>query len=349
MLTDDLCNFVAMINQQDITELRKLIDRSNQIVITAHKSPDGDSIGSSMGWALVLKKMGKQVSVVFPDAFADYLSWVPFSDQIIIYDQDPDLAKQVFGAADLFFALDYNAFNRIGKISELNLQEASFKKVMIDHHRDPKMHCDLMFSYSSACATAELIYMIIDELNELDQIDKDIASCLYTGIMTDTGSFRFSSTTSLTHKIVADLLDKGANQEQIHSALFDQNTFDRLALLGYMLNNKMQFIKPFNTVLIALDQQELSRYNFKKGDTEGFVNYGLSIKGCRMVAFVSEKKDGVRVSFRSKADMPVNELAGALFGGGGHKNAAGAKGLKTVEQTIEKIKSALPEYAQYLS
>jgi len=316
-----MCNLASMITKQNTSALKELLHNAKNIVITAHKSPDGDSLGSSLGLFHYLKAKNIQATVVFPDSVPDYLKWMPASEHILVYDQDQSACQTIFKQMDLFIALDYNSWTRIGGITEENIENYTCKKIMIDHHRDPMMDVDVMISDIHASSTAELIYRSIEQMGDAHLINQDSAHCMYCGIMTDTGSFRFPSTSAETHRVVADLMDKGARPTEIHGHIYDRNTTQRLKLLGS-----------------------------EKGGTEGFVNYGLSIQGIRMAAFVSEKeeKGEVRISFRSKGDVAVNELSGKYFNGGGHKNAAGGKGIGSVEETLEKIKSILPEYEKML-
>ena len=337
-----------MITTQNISTLKTLLESSKNIVITAHKSPDGDSLGSSLGLYHYLKSKGIASNIIFPDEVPEYLSWMHQSESVVVYEKEKEKAQKLISKMDLFIALDYNAWNRIGAIGDEQIENKNCKKVMIDHHRDPNMEVDVMISDISASSTCELVYRAIQDMQGLDSIDEHGAACMYCGIMTDTGSFRFSSCTPMTHRIIADLIEKGANHVAIHSQISDRNTSRRLKLLGYMLNEKMEVLPEYNTVLIGINHDELTKYDSQKGDTEGFVNYGLSIQGIRMAAFVSEKKGEIRISFRSKGDVAVNELSGKYFNGGGHKNAAGGKGLTTVKETIDKIRSVLPEYKDVL-
>lgn len=333
-----------MITLNNIQGLKTYLENAQNIVITAHKSPDGDSLGSSLGLYHFLKAKGIASTIIFPDALPHYLTWMEQSNSVLIYEEDSAKCDLIFKNMDLFIALDYNGWDRLGDIKTDLLIENPCKKIVIDHHQNPKMEVDIMVSDTSASSTSELVFRCIEALEETHFINSFSASCLYCGIVTDTGSFRFSSTSALTHKIAAYLMERGAQPEIIHSHIFDQNTPARLKLLGYILNEKMEILEQYQTVLIGLTKAEFDRFDVQKGDTEGFVNYGLSIKGIQMVAFVAQKKDEVRISFRSKGNIAVNELSSKYFQGGGHKNAAGGKGLETVEQTIEKIKEVLHEY-----
>ncbi len=336
------------LSKTDVQSLTALIDKAENIVITGHKSPDGDSMGSSLGLYHYLKSKHKKVHVVFPDLFASYLGWMPGSDDILSYQEDPSKCEALFSSMDLFFALDYNVLSRVGEAMHKALHGMTCKKIMIDHHLHPDFLADVLISFPKASSTAALIYDCIEAMGDVDQIDQNIANCLYTGIMTDTGSFKFPSTSARTHQQISVLLEKGAQSSYIHQQVFDQNSYDRLKLLGYMLSEKMEILPQYNTVLIGLTAKELKDFNFKKGDTEGFVNYGLSIKGVKLVAFCSEKNNQIRISFRSKDNVPANLIASDHFNGGGHQNAAGGLGETSIEHTLKKIREILPDYATYL-
>lgn len=333
---------------EKVREVGKLLASPKKIVITAHKAPDGDAIGSSLGLAHYLRTQGHEVGIVVPDAYPHFLKWMPGNKEILKFNRHWTPAKKMFREADIIFLLDYNALNRIGEMG-VHLQRSEAVKVMIDHHQQPEDWPEFVFSDTSACSTCQLVYEFIDGLEDTDKISADAATCLYCGIMTDTGSFRFPSTTSKTHRIVADLIDKGANNSFIHEKVLDANTFMRLKMVGYALGEKMTVYPDFNTVIIALDAEELERFEFKKGDTEGLVNYGLSIEGIRLAAFVSEKEGVVKISFRSKGDFSVNQMAREHFNGGGHINAAGGASDVSVVETVKRIEAILPQYKEALT
>lgn len=325
----------------------KLLVKSESIVITTHKSPDGDAIGSSLALYHYLKKNKKEVVVIVPDAFPDFLKWMSKSDEIVYYDSQSDMADKYIAKADLIFSLDYNALNRIGNLGKV-IGESSAKKIVIDHHQDPQEFADHYFVDVECCSTAQLVYEFIEKLNDLDKLDKVIGECIYCGIMTDTGSFRYPSTTSKTHQIIAHLIDLGVDGSKIHQEVYDTYSEHRLRLLGYALTEKMKVFPELNVAYISLSQEELNKFNFKKGDTEGLVNYPLSINGIKMAALLTEKEDAVNFSFRSKGDFYVNKLANEYFNGGGHIYAAGGRLETTLEEAIKQLEKVIEEYKDEL-
>lgn len=324
--------------------LKQLIATSKGIVITTHKSPDGDAIGSSLGLYHFLKQFNQNVVVVVPDAFPDFLNWMECSNEIVYYDTATEKAKELISKSDLIFSLDYNALNRIGDMGEFIGATQAFK-VVIDHHQNPQPFADHYFVDTDCCSTAQLIYEYVEHLGELDKMNKAIAECLYCGIMTDTGSFRYPSTTSRTHEIIAAFLKLGANGSKIHQDVYDTYSEQRLRLLGYALTNKMKVFKELGAAYISLSQEELKQFDFKKGDTEGLVNYPLSINGIKFAALITEKENEVSLSFRSKDDVYVNEFANKHFNGGGHIYAAGGRDTLSFDETIKKLETLLTNRA----
>lgn len=323
-----------------MTELEQLIKNSNNIVITTHKGPDGDAIGSSLAMYHFFKKMNKNVAVVVPDAFPDFLKWMKGSDEVLVFENQEEKSVQLIEQAEIIFSLDYNALNRVGAVGDY-IAKASAKKIMIDHHQDTQNFADHYFVDINCCSTAQLVYNFIKTIHQSDLLDATIATGIYCGIMTDTGSFRYPSTTAATHRIIADLIDLGVENSLIHQQVFDNNSTDRLKLLGYALSNKMNVFEEKNIAYIALSKEELKQFNFKKGDTEGLVNYPLSIKGIKMSVLLTEKEDGIRLSFRSKDDVFVNKIAQTHFAGGGHVYAAGGNSTLSLDETIQKLETLL--------
>jgi bifunctional oligoribonuclease and PAP phosphatase NrnA len=323
-----------------IEEIKKELEQANYIVITTHKSPDGDAIGSSLGLYHFLKNKGKKVVVIVPDAFPDFLKWMSLSDEIVYFDKDKEIALNHIVNSDLIFSLDYNALGRIGELGEV-IGDSKASKIVIDHHQNPQEFANHYYVDTNCCSTAQLVYEFIDQLGELDSLTKDISECLYCGIMTDTGSFRFPSTTAKTHQIIAHFLELGANGSKIHEKVYDTYSEKRLRLLGYALTEKMKVFPEYNAAYISLSQKELKEFNFQKGDTEGLVNYPLSINGIKFSALITEKEQDISMSFRSKDDVFVNEFANTHFQGGGHIYAAGGKSDLSLEDTIAKFEELL--------
>lgn len=335
--------------EQDIIEIKDLLSTPKKIVIVPHKNPDGDAIGSCLGLYHYLIKLNQKPQIIAPNDYPDFLKWMPNESDILKYDGQTEACDKIISESELLFTLDFNAFHRAGQM-ENALENASAIKIMIDHHQQPDPYAKYMYSDVNMSSTAEMVYHFIDMLGETALIDKNIASCLYTGIMTDTGSFRFPSTSSTTLRITANLLDKGANGSDIHNAVYDNNSQSRFQLLGCALRN-MVVLPEYKTAYITLSQEELNNNNFKKGDTEGFVNYGLSLKGiCFAVIFIESQKEGIiKVSLRSKGEFSVNEFSRAHFNGGGHTNAAGGRSQENMKATIEYFISILPSYKNALN
>ena len=335
--------------KQDITSIKQLLSKSKKIVIVPHKNPDGDAIGSTLGLYHYLKKANHQVHVIVPNDYPKFLKWIPGNDTILKYDTQTDTCETLINEADILFTLDFNAFHRTGNM-EMVLSKSNAIKIMIDHHQSPDDYATYMFSDVTMSSTCEMVYHFIDKLGDTNHIDSDIATCLYVGIMTDTGSFRYPSTTSDTHKIISKLIKKGAQNSNIHNNVYDTNSYERLQLLGCALTN-LKIIPEFRAAYITLSQEELYQYNYKKGDTEGVVNYGLSLEGVILaVIFIEDKQEGIiKISLRSKGDFSVNEMSRAHFEGGGHTNAAGGKSHLSLANTVEKFISILPSYKKALN
>lgn len=335
--------------KDDILNIKQLLSTPRNIVIVPHKNPDGDAIGSTLGLYHYLRLANHNAIVIAPNDYPDFLKWMPSEDTILHYDSNKKNADALISEADIVFTLDFNALFRAGEM-ESALENSSAIKIMIDHHQQPDDYSKYTYSDVSMSSTCEMVYNFIKMLDDTDKINSDIANCLYVGIMTDTGSFRFPATTSTTHKVVAALIDKGADGSQIHNNVYDQNSYSRLQLLGRALSN-LKVIPELKTAYISLSQEELNTFNFKKGDTEGFVNYGLSLEGIvfAVIFIESQNDDIIKISLRSKGDFSVNEFSRAHFNGGGHTNAAGGRSNLSLNETIEKFISILPNYKHALN
>jgi len=334
--------------EQSILEITSDLSKANNIVIVPHKGPDGDAIGSSLGLYHFLKGKGHHVTVIAPNDYPDFLKWLPGQEDIMIFEKDYMLCKPLISNADIIFTLDFNDLSRTGDMQDA-LKEADATFIMIDHHPEPSTYAHHTYSDATMSSTCQMVYQFIEKLRAVKSVTPEIATCLYTGIMTDTGSFRFRSTSSKTHRVIADLIDKGADNAKIHQQIYDTSSESRLKLLGVALQN-LRVNKELRTAYITLSQEELDQNNFRKGDTEGFVNYGLSLEGIIFAAiFIEHKVDGIiKISFRSKGSFNVNEFSRAHFHGGGHINAAGGKSDISLENTIVKFNSVLPEYKEEL-
>ncbi len=335
--------------EQSILEITSALSRANKIVIVPHKGPDGDAIGSSLGLYHFLKDKGHDVKVIAPNDFPQFLKWLPGQEEILIYEEAREQCTPLIHEAEIIFTLDFNVLDRTGEMEEpLRESEATF--IMIDHHPEPSDYADHTYSDSTMSSTCQMVYKFIQKLRALKYITPEIATCLYTGIMTDTGSFRYRATSSETHRVVADLIDKGADNTSIHQNVFDTFSENKVQLLGVALQN-LRVNKELNTAYITLSQEELDRYNFQKGDTEGFVNYGLAVEGVKFaVIFIEHKSEGlIKMSLRSKGKFSVNQFARSHFNGGGHLNAAGGKSNLSLDETVTKFNTILPDYREELS
>ena len=319
------------------------IKEAGSIVITSHQSPDGDAVGSSLALFHYLVAKGKKVSVILPDASPSFLNWMNGVSDLHIFESEKEACVEMIQNADVIFSLDYNDLKRVGDIGELISTSKAFK-VMIDHHLQPSDFADWMYSDTDVCSTAQMIYEFITGLGDEAMINTTIGEGVYVGLVTDSGSFRFPSVDPRTHDIVASLLRKGLVHSDIHENLFDVNSLNRLKMLGYSLSEKLKVLPNIPVAVIYLNKEELQKLDNKKGSTEGLVNYALSVEGVKMAAFIKEDDNKVKMSFRSKGDVPVNEFSGAHFSGGGHKNAAGGVSFDSFEQTIEKFEKVIYEF-----
>ncbi len=333
---------------QSIDGLKELLSSPKKILITTHHKPDADALGSSLALQGYLLKKGHDVSVVTPSDYPDFLNWMNGNDGVIIYEGNEAKGNRLAEEAEVIFCLDFNSLSRINKFSE-SIKKATAKKVLIDHHLEPEDFADYVFSDISAAATAQLIYDIIIAFEDDSLIDVSIGECIYAGIMTDTGSFRHSSTNKQVHLITAALMEKGVDTSKVHQLIYDTNTEARLRFLGYCLSEKLVVLKEFHTAYMTINGNELSRFNSKTGDTEGLVNYALSLNGINMAAVIIERPDGIKMSFRSKGDFSVNEFARKNFEGGGHRNAAGGRSSQSLRETEKRFLSILPAYKEKLS
>jgi len=332
----------------DLASLKELLAQPQKIVITTHHKPDGDAMGSSLGLYNYLIQQGHHAKVITPTDYPDFLSWMTGNEEVIIYTEHQEQSATLIADADIVFCLDFNALGRINQMGEL-VGASSAYKIMIDHHLEPEDFDDYRHWNINACATAQLIYdFIVNELQRPELINKDVATCLYTGIMTDSASFRLPNTTSTVHRIVADLIDAGAVNWRIHELVYNSASEGRLRFLGHCLANCLEVLPEYNTAIIAVSKDDLEKYDVDTGDTEGIVNYALSMASIRLAAFIVERRDKVKLSLRSKGEFPANEIVKKYFSGGGHRNAAGGHSEDSLEQVIQQFKLILPEYKKLL-
>lgn len=321
----------------DIKEIQLLLSTPKKIAIIPHRGPDGDAMGSTLALYHFLLKSNHQAVIISPNEFPEFLAWLPGSETVLIYEKDKDNTTKILQDAELIFTLDFNALHRVGDMENI-LQTLTAPFIMIDHHQKPDDYAKYTYSDTSFGSTCEMIYNFIDYLGQHDLIDKTIATCIYTGILTDSGSFKYPKTTGTTHRVVADLIDLGVENYNIPNLLFDNHSYNRLQLLGRALQN-LKVMPEHHTSYITLTQEELDTFHYVKGDTEGIVNYGLSIKGIIFTAMFIENKEEemIKISFRSQGEFDVNQFARDHFNGGGHINAAGGRSDLSMTETIKKF------------
>jgi phosphoesterase RecJ-like protein len=328
-----------------ISELKELLSQPRQVFITTHHKPDADALGSSLGLAGYLRKKGHSVTVVTPSDYPSFLAWMPGNDDVVVYEPRKNDAqvREIIGTAEVLFCLDFSCLGRISELGEY-VRQAPGKKVLIDHHQEPEAFADLDYSNSKAAATAELVFEVIRDLGDQDLIDTGIGECLYAGIMTDTGSFRHPSTSRNVHLIIAELLNVGINLSDVHRRIYDSHSEERLRFLGFVLKDKLVVLREYNTAYIAITADELRQYHSKTGDTEGLVNFALSIEGIVFAAVFIDRSQAVKISFRSVGDFSVSEFSRRNFDGGGHHNAAGGISHTSLNSTVERFLGLLPQY-----
>ncbi|MBC8985731.1 DHH family phosphoesterase [Pedobacter sp. N36a] len=331
-----------------VPELKSLLATPQKIVITTHHKPDGDAMGSSLGLYAYLIQKGHHVTVITPTDYPYFLHWLPNNSDVIIYTEQQEKSAQLVAEAAMIFCLDFNTLSRINELGEL-VRASNAYKLMIDHHLDPEDFDDYRHWSINACAAAQLVYdFIVNELQDGQFMNKDIATCLYTGIMTDSGSFRFPSANSTVYRIAADLIDLGAEHWKIHQLVYDNATENRLRFLGHCLSNKLEILPEFHTAIITVTKEELKSFQIQTGDTEGIVNYALSVNGIKLAAFIIERTDKVKLSLRSTGDFPANEICKKYFNGGGHRNAAGGYSDQNLADTVTAFKALLADYKAQL-
>lgn len=335
-------------NTKQVKEVKVLLAKPKSIVIVTHWSPDGDAMGSSLGLYNYLIKKNHKVNVITPNDYPEFLHWLPGNNKVIDFSKKASTAKKIVANAEIIFCLDFNSLKRIDKLGD-EIAKSTAIKFIIDHHLQPEGFANYMLHTVNVSSTCELVYDFICLMSDKKMLDKNIGNCLYTGIMTDTGSFRFPSTSAKTHLVVADLMKHGAENAEIHNRIYDDSTEDKIKLLGFSLGEKLTVLKEYNTAFFSLTDKELKKYNYKKGDTEGVVNYALSIKGIKFAAFFVERDGIIKTSFRSKGSFNVNLFSRNHFNGGGHTNAAGGMSTQSMKETIKQFVSLLPDYKKELN
>lgn len=336
-----------LIPQDKTEELRQLIDKAARIVITCHLSPDGDAMGSSLGLCRALRNLGKEVRVITPDTPPRYLTFLPGADRILIYSRSEPYAKREMADADIIFCLDYNDPKRVDLVAP-GLLASKAKKVMIDHHLEPAAFPDITISHPEVSSTSALVYMVLEALGLEETVDKEAATAIYTGMMTDTGNFSYNSNDPRLYSIIACLIAKGINKDEIYRAVYFTNSVNRLRLNGFAMHERFRVFPEHRAALITLTREELNAFQYQKGDTEDLVNRPLTCPAITYSIFLREESDYIKVSTRSKGDFPVNRLCAEFFNGGGHLNAAGGEFYGTLDEAIDAVYRAMPLYDRYL-
>lgn len=336
-----------IIKEEKIQKAKKLIEKSDRIVIVTHVSPDGDAIGSSLALYHYFLEIGKQANVIVPNDFPEFLYWMKGAHDITIGEKQKKITEETISAADLIFCLDFNVLKRISQLAPL-VENSSAKKIMIDHHPDPDDFCDVTISYPEISSCSELIFRFICRMGMFEYIDKACAESIYTGMMTDTGAFSYSSNSPEIYFIISELLGKGINKDRIYDQVYNDYSASRIRLQGYILYEKLKIYGEYKTALISLSKEEHKKFRPKKGDTEGFVNIPLSIRDVIFSVFIREEPGMIKISLRSKGDFPTNRFASEVFGGGGHLNASGGEFYGSMEDAIALFEKSLPAYKDLL-
>ena len=340
---------INILDNDQLALMDQLISDANTVLVVCHKSPDGDAIGSSLGWAEFMRLRGKDVTVIVPDQYPDFLKWLPNTDKIVRYDKHTDKCEMLFKIADLVFCLDFNTPSRVDEMQHA-LVNSPAKKVLIDHHLKPDVPADLVVSQPEASSTCELVFRIVWQMGAFADLGKPFAVPVYCGMMTDTGGFTFNSNRPEIFLIISELLTKHIDKDRIYRNVFHNYSENRLRLTGYVLYEKLVYMPDYHAAYYSLTRDELKRFNYIKGDTEGLVNMPQQIKGLKLSISLREdtEKNVVWVSLRSVDDFPCNQMADEFFNGGGHLNASGGKIEGTIEEAIEITKKAISAYENKL-
>ena len=341
---------ITILNEAQLSQLDQLIATADTILITCHKSPDGDAIGSCLGWAEYLRSRGKEATVIVPDQYPDFLQWLPNSEKIVRYDKHPKKCDMLFKIADLVFCLDFNTPSRVQDM-EPALVSSPAPKVLIDHHLDPDVPAVLTISQPEACSTCELVFRIVWQLGGFDGLDKRFAIPVYCGMMTDTGGFLYNSTRPEIYFIIGELLTKRIDKDRIYRNVYHNYSEDRIRLMGYVMYEKLVYLPEFHTAFYTITREEQKRFHFIKGDAEGLVNIPQQIKGLKLSISLREDTDKPRlvwVSLRSVDQFPCNKMASDFFNGGGHLNASGGHLDMTIDEAVQVVREAIIAYAEKL-
>jgi phosphoesterase RecJ-like protein len=332
-----------IIDEDLIQQAKHLLNRAGTVAILSHQGPDGDALGSSLAMADFLQHQGKHVQVIYPDPFPEFLSFMPGSDKALFFSLQPKACEAFLNKADVICCLDFNQLKRMGKLGEV-VANSPAKRIMMDHHPEPDTFANVQISYPQMSSTSEIVFRYICRSGSFDEMTKECAECVYTGIMTDTGAFTYNSNNAELYFIVSQLIQKGVDKDALYIKVFNNWSADRMRLMGFVLNNRMKLFPEYHTAILSLSLDDLKDFKFQYGDTEGFVNMPLSISGIHFSVFIREDVDKIKLSFRSQGTFPANKVASDLFNGGGHLNAAGGEYYGKLEDAIRILEEALPLY-----
>jgi phosphoesterase RecJ-like protein len=333
-----------IISEDLVQQAKHLLNRATTVAILSHQGPDGDALGSSLALADFLHHQGKHVQVIYPDPFPEFLRFMPGADKALIFSLQPKACEVFLNKADVICCLDFNQLKRMGKVGDV-VANSPAKRIMMDHHPEPDTFADVQISYPQLSSTSEIVFRYICRSGNFDEMTKECAECVYTGIMTDTGAFTYNSNNAELYFIVSQLIQKGVDKDALYIKVFNNWSADRMRLMGFVLNNRMKLFPEYKTAILSLSLEDLKDFKFQYGDTEGFVNLPLSISGIIFSVFIREDIDKVKLSFRSQGTFPANKVAADLFNGGGHLNAAGGEYYGKLEDAIRILEEALPSYA----
>lgn len=344
---NDTESISKVIQPQKVEQIMEAIEGAQKIVITTHLSPDGDALGSSLALYHFLKRRKKNVKVVVPNSFPYFLKWMKGARQIEVYEYNPTAGQHILLNADLIFSLDYNITKRVGDMGP-SLEQSPATKILIDHHLLPGDNFDIIVSHPEISSTSELMFRLFLQAEKYDELTQAEAECIYCGMMTDTGGFTFNSNDPEIFEIISLLLRKGIDKDSIYSQVYDNYSAERFRLLGFTLSQRMEIYPELHSALLYLSKEDQSQFRFNKGDTEGFVNYPLGIKGILFSTIIREDEGLIKLSFRSQKTFPCNEFAAEFFNGGGHLNASGGEFYGTFEDAITVFKNGLKSYKEKL-
>jgi len=336
-----------VISEESIHKVSKAIDQAENFIIVVHVGPDGDAMGSSLALWHYLMTLDKTPVVIVPNAFPNFLAWMPGSECVLVYQDFKEKCDDLIAKTDLIFTLDFNTPNRLGKLEDA-VMNSTAPKILIDHHLHPGNYAEITISHPEISSTSELIFRLICRMGDFAKINLACAECVYTGMMTDTGGFTYNSNKQEIYTIISELIKLGVDKDDIYRKVFNNYSADRMRLMGYALFSKMKVYPEYKTALITVSLKELEQFNYQIGDAEGLVNLPLSIEGVVFSVFMREDTDKIKISLRSQGTFPANKVSADLFNGGGHLNAAGGESYISMQETVKKFESALDDYKDFL-